>query len=224
MKFIKMISTPPMRNDQIIRYSGVRQTDPETLSIHLIDLQMMGYTIIKRMNLEYGEDIDTGKFLEKALLHDMDEVLTGDMPRSTKYYNPTILEEMKKVGEDAMRQVADNFFNDDEVFDIWDASKSGKEGVMVKVVDMLGVASKVLKEVELLGNNYFLKVAYEVRSHLLQLNDYLLEHSPFNERATTYLMDFIVEAHDEVERVWQERKLLAQRYGILDNIFQGKEV
>lgn len=224
MHFLRMISTPPMRTDQIVRYSGVRQTDPESLAMHLIDVQMMGYAMVKRMNSEYGETLDVGLYLEKALIHDMDEVLTGDMPRSTKYYNETILEEMKKVGEDAMRQVAENFFNDDEVFDIWDSAKSGKEGVMVKIVDMLSVASKVLKEVELLNNNYFLKVAYEVRQHLLDIADYLEHKSPFNKLATSYLTQIVMEAHGECERLWQERKHLAHRYGILENIFQGRGV
>jgi 5'-deoxynucleotidase YfbR-like HD superfamily hydrolase len=222
MHFTRMISTPPMRNDQIIRYSGVRQTDPESLSIHLVDVQMMGYAMIRTMNKDHGESINIGLYLEKALIHDLDEVLTGDMPRSTKYYNDTILQEMKAVADDAMYQVSRNFFNDEEVFKIWSESKSGKEGIVVKLVDMLCVASKVMKEVELLNNNYFLKVAYEVRPYLLELVKYLNKKSPFTESATEYLINLLQEAHDEVDGIWESRQHIAQSYGILENIFQGK--
>lgn len=224
MQFTRMISTPPMRNEQVVRYSGVKMVEPESLAVHLVDVQMMGYAMIRTMNKDHGESLNIGLYLEKALIHDLDEVLTGDMPRSTKYYNETILHEMKAVADDAMSQVSETFFNDEEVFTVWKASKEGKEGVIVKLVDMLCVASKVMKEVELLNNNYFLKVAYEVRDHLMYLVEYLQESSPFTSAATNYLVTTLIQAHDEVDRIWQERKILAHRYGILENIFQGKGV
>lgn len=222
-KFLQMVTSPVMRTDQIGRYSGVRQAEPESLAAHITDVQMMGYFLILKLNNEYGEDIDIGSFLEKALIHDIDEVLTGDVPRSTKYFNNDILRSMKNVACEAMTQMSNDCFQSDRVYKVWEESKSGKDGTIVKIADMLSVARKAMIEIEMLNNNYFLKVAYEVRAYLKEIADSLRVSSPYNPAATEYLISVILEAHDEIDRIWNSRKEIAERYGLLQNVFVPKK-
>lgn len=218
-EFVRTIASPQSRMDQVSRYSGTYQVEPETVSTHVTEVSIMGYSLILRLNSQYGEDINVGEFLEKTLVHDIDEVLTGDVPRSTKYYNQTILEELRRVADTAMDHLSKKCFSSDRVYKIWDESKTGKSGVIVKLADMLSVAKKTLVEIEMLGNNYFLKVAYEVRQYLEELVTYLNEKSPFNEEATQYLISVLKDAEAEIDRIWQERKDIAERYGLLNNVW-----
>ncbi|AMM44889.1 5'-nucleotidase [Bacillus phage SP-15] len=218
-EFVNQITSPQMRMDQVSRYSGTRQADPESVAIHVTDVSIMGYSLILRLNSQYGEDINVGEFLEKTIVHDIDEVLTGDVPRSTKYYNTTILNELRAVADTAMKHLSTKCFASDRVYTVWDESKQGKAGIIVKLADMLSVAKKTMIEIEMLGNNYFLKVAYEVRQYLAELVDYLNEKSPYNEEATQYLITILQDAESEVNRLWTDRKDIAERYGLLNNVW-----
>lgn len=219
-EFIKHIASPQMRMDQVIRYSGTRQADPENVAVHVTDVSILGYSLILKINSQYGEDVNVGEYLEKVLVHDLDEVLTGDVPRNTKYHNDTILGELRNIADTAMDHMTMKCFdNSSRVYQIWDESKEGKSGVIVKLADMLSVAKKTLVEVEMLGNNYFLKVAYEVRQYLRELLEYLDNESPFNEGATDYLKGIVVDAETEINHLWESRKELAERYGLLGNVW-----
>ncbi|AWD93069.1 5'-nucleotidase [Bacillus phage vB_BceM-HSE3] len=221
--FIKQVTSPLSRMHQIPRYAGVHQEYDENLAVHIADVQMVGYSLILVLNNQYGEDIDKGEFLEKALLHDSEEALSGDFPRSIKYYNESTLDALRYLGGVAMQQLVDSHFEgNQDVYTMWDKCKEGKSGVILKVVDMICVVKKTIIEIEMLNNNYFLKVAYEVREYLNEVKRYLEEKSPYNPAATQYLCALITEAHDEIDRIWESRKDVAIRYGLLDNVFTPK--
>lgn len=217
-KFNKFTSCPLMNMHNIFRYSGVKLVEPESLSSHIVEVQIMGYMILDHLNESYKENLDRGLYLEKALHHDLEESLTGDVCRPLKYYNNDIHHELEKVAQSTAKDIYRKYFeNTDEMYKLWDESKEGKEGVLVKIVDMLAVASKALREVVLLNNNYFLKVVYEVRHYLGDTLQYIQKYSPYNKESTEYLVNLILDAISEMDALWEDRKSISESYSILDN-------
>lgn len=217
-KFNQFTSCPLMNMHNIFRYSGVKLSEPESLSSHIVEVQMMGYMILDHLNHTYNEGLDYGLYLEKAFHHDLEESLTGDVSRPLKYHNPKVLKELQDVAEHTARELYTKYFdNYDRMIQLWDNAKHGKEGILVKIVDMLVVASKALREVELLNNNYFLKVVYEVSHYLEGTIDYVTKNSPYNEGSTKYLLDLMNDALNQVKTLWENKKDLAESYRILDN-------
>lgn len=223
--FTQLVSNPLMNMGNVYRYSGAKVAEPESLAMHIVDVQMMGYMILQDLNNQYGENLDAGVFLEKALHHDLEESLTGDVCRTLKYYNPSVLKELQDVAKLTAADIYLKYFNDEDsrLFKIWDESKSGKEGFIVKIVDMLTVASKALREVELLNNMYFLKVVYEVKEYLGDVIHILetKEDTGFSEESIGYLLVLVKDADSQLARVWDRYKELSDHYYILDNTLMG---
>ena len=215
--FSSFSSCPLMNMNNIYRYSGVKMSEQESLSSHIVEVEVMGYMLIDTLINKYGEDLDYGIFLEKAFHHDLEESLTGDVSRPLKYRNEKVLHELKVVADLIAKNIYNKYFIDSERFyKIWCDSKEGKEGTIVKIVDMLVVASKAFKEVSLLNNNYFLKVVYEVNKYLSETIKKFKDDTPFNAEATKYLVDIMEEANSDLSKIWEERGSIASKFSITD--------
>lgn len=123
-----------------------------------------GIDIQNKFNIE----IDFGKLLSGAVCHDMDETLTGDIPRPTKYYNKEMREAIAEVESDSISTIAKNLGQDRSKKNLIDDWKNAKgtatvEQLIVKIADLVGVVYKVWQEMIMLKNNCFLSVAKEIR-------------------------------------------------------------
>ena len=220
-KFLELINSQILNTDNTVRYSLIYQTKIETLSDHITDVMLLSYLIALRLN-SYGEQINVGLLLEKVLLHDLDEVLTGDIPRTTKYYSEAGLQAMREVADDAIKVIADSFLGAEGIVDTWRESKSGKEGIILHLTDMICVAKKTVKEIKMLGNGYFLKVAYEMRSNLDNLIEEIdnksYEFKLFNEKSLDYLRDVVSDAHVIMSELCNDSRLT--KYGVIDSVFR----
>src|SRR6202000_1170560 len=105
-----------------------------------------------------GHQVDLGKVLEKATLHDVDESIFGDIPRVTKYFSPGISAEFKKIEREGVEQLFKQL-KLEKLADVWkEAKDSSLEGQIVAVVDLAAVVFKVWSEIALYGNMSFLRV------------------------------------------------------------------
>ena len=184
-EFLKLASSPLMNLDHTYRYSGTKLVEAESLSQHIVDTIMMGLKVIDEINHIEEDAIDPQVYLMKAVYHDLEEVITGDIPRPLKYYNADTRDSLKDVADKVAKEFFSKEFNDGfESYNVWNYAKIGKEGFILKLVDTLVVANKVIKEVTMLNNYYMLRVAYEVSQYLKdiaqvnyfeneQINEYL---------------------------------------------------
>lgn len=197
-KFLEISSSPLMNLDHTYRYSGTKLVEPESLSQHITDTIMMGLKMIDAINHLAGDKIlDVDKYIKKAIYHDLEEVITGDVPRPLKYFD----EETHKSLEHVASQVANNlfreeFYEDSEShYNLWKFAKSGPEGYILKLVDMLVVVNKVVKEVNMLNNMYMLRVAHEVRQYTQSLRDSAVKSPYFgNVSVQDYIKDVLTGA------------------------------
>lgn len=218
-KFIDIISSPMMNTDSIQRYSGTKMVEPESLSAHILESQVMGYMIINYMNNVCGEDLDKGLYLEKALHHDLEESMTGDVIRTLKYYNTDVHREIQNVATSVAEEIYSKYLEDTngQLFLLWSTAKEGREGFILKLVDTLTVVNKVIREVEFLHNFYFLRVAYEVaiytRDLLMSLDS---KDGQYTEAALDYLKSVLIGALEVLDDILAKHKSTIERYNIVD--------
>ena len=100
-----------------------------------------------------GEVIDVGKLMAKAVIHDIEEVIVGDIASPTKYHSLRLTEEIQDLSSSAARHILSAFDSSEDLFHIWETSKKGTEGYIVALADKLAVVYKIQQEVEGFGNH-----------------------------------------------------------------------
>lgn len=205
-EFMELISSPLMNLDHTYRYSGTKLVEPETLSQHIVDTVMLGLKLIDKLDSISQNDILVIPeiYILKAVYHDLEEVITGDIPRPLKYYNEDTLSSMKQVADEvALKLFSSEFHEGHTHYKVWDSAKDGNEGYILKIVDTLVVVNKVVKEVSLLSNHYMLRVAHEVSTYVHKIKKDIEDNgSPLNDSmADKYLLRVLEGASDTLSQL-----------------------
>lgn len=220
-QFYKLISNPILNTDNTIRYSLLYQSKPESLANHITDVSTLSYLLALQLIHECDEELNVGLLLEKVLVHDFDEVLTGDIPRTTKYYSEEGLTALRGVASDAMKVLASTVPGGARLEDTWKSAKQGKEGMILEVADMICVSRKVVTEFSMLGNGYFLKVAYEMGLNLDELRNELddpsTDFSLFNKSSIRVLKGLLRDTRMAMSDICADDRLT--KNGVVNNVF-----
>lgn len=121
-----------------------------------------------------GLNLDRGVLLSKAILHDLDEMLTGDFPRPLKYFNPGVRNMLNEVSRTIFTAWASRTgFSSDLHQETLDA-KEGPEGLIVKFADLVTVVSYVTEEFRM-GNRLLLSKLGEVSRYMQEFRICLWE-------------------------------------------------
>jgi len=126
------------------RYSQTRLLNPESVMEHTGFNGLICYVICERLN-QLGEELDTGLAVMKAMVHDVDEIITGDIPMPTKYYSSEITKSLKKLSHDAMTSISTDL-GLPKMLKHWEWAKTGREGAVVALADIIAVVNKVWQE------------------------------------------------------------------------------
>lgn len=191
-KFLELVSSPLMNLDHTYRYSGTKLAEAETLSQHIVDTIMMGLKIIDTLDHK-GMDLSAKEYIMKATYHDLEEVITGDIPRPLKYHDDVTLKSMRDVADEVAEDLFKKEFSEWKLhFDRWSDAKEGAEGYVLKLVDNLVVVNKVVKEVSLLHNYYMLRVAHEVSQYTTELKNHTGEYIvSWTDEAKEYIYELL---------------------------------
>jgi|TARA_R110000851_G_scaffold95852_1_gene208059 5'-deoxynucleotidase len=137
------------------RYSSLRLVQQESVMEHTGFVCLLAYILCEHINKFSGEKIDTSSALQKAVVHDIDEIITGDIPRPTKYYNKETRKAFEKIEKAGVKKVGNNLGLTEEnsnFFKNWENSKQGKEGEIIRLCDLASVVFKIREEVMFLSN------------------------------------------------------------------------
>lgn len=139
------------------RYSAQPVISRENVAEHSFWTAMIGVTICLQL-----DPMDTdmpARVALKALLHDIEECMTGDLVRDMKYASDELRDAIKKVEQDFLRNLLDPL--DDvgkSMYEIWENSKDQTySGQIVALADALSVISYCTKEWEL-GNSNLMEI------------------------------------------------------------------
>ena len=95
--FFAMLS----RMKYIQRWALMRNSYPENISEHSLEVAMLSHALATIGNVRLGKDLDADKAALIAVFHDCPEIITGDMPTPIKYYNADTQDAFKKVEDEA---------------------------------------------------------------------------------------------------------------------------
>lgn len=177
-----------MEYESVFRFSRNRLIFPENLVSHIGMVTILGTYIMDAINDDWVSDNpdaryldpmfsdhDYGDFLKFAVVHDMDEIVTGDIARPTKYANGVVLRSLKSLEEQSVERIVKDY-NLPEGWDYrWHVAKEGKAGYVLKVSDFLCVIATCYREINLYGNKQFSKVAAEACDFGIELVNNLQE-------------------------------------------------
>ena len=131
------------------------------------------FVAIYSLRLAYKYDVDTGEVLERAIVHDMEEVITGDIPTPTKYANEQIKTAIKSLEEEAAVRISQEYFYG--CMDTpWSKAKDIRDdpGTVVYIADMAAVVYKIWVE-RALGNKDFMKYTENIYGRLVQAQGFI---------------------------------------------------
>lgn len=170
------------------RYSMVALTRDESVLEHSGMVALTCLMICRRLELP---DDDVGIVLTRALLHDLDEIVHGDVARPTKHHSPQTRALFANLSDKALRKLEVHLglsFHSDVV-----SAKAGELGLIVALADVLAVVYKFWDEMLVRGNLSMINQARNVRPQLVKLNK-KFKASNFNNK--DFISEVIREAMD----------------------------
>ena len=173
------------RMKYIERWALMRNSRPENLSEHSLDVAMIAHALCVIGNVRFGRDLQAEKAALIGIYHDASEIITGDMPTPIKYFNQDIKNAYKEIESMADRKLLERIPDDlRPAFEsIFNESEDENERYMrrlVKAADKLSALIKCIEE-ERAGNTEFSSAKKTIEEALAQLSGQLPEVAVFME-------------------------------------------
>tara|TARA_R110002020_G_scaffold264508_2_gene479276 strand:- start:240 stop:932 length:693 start_codon:yes stop_codon:yes gene_type:complete len=174
MNIVKLFSVSQGMS-AIKRYSGLHLIHEESVMEHTGFVCLFVYSLSEEINASCyptitHSEINIGKALKKAVVHDVDEVITGDIPRPTKYYNKETVNVFSEIAHQGINSILDELkihsVTKNKILSDWYNSKKDREGFIVALADLASVVYKLWEEIILLGNKKLLRQAKEVNENI----------------------------------------------------------
>jgi len=149
-----MLIGMPTRLRYVNRFSTCRVIKQESVAEHCFFVALYSLIISKWVadNCKNLAPLNVQEILARALLHDLDEAATGDVPRFFKYSDPALKTHLDEVAAEGVYQIAKKLWDNAGaigwiVFS-WRAAKNDTpEGRILEFADFLSVLSYSWEEV-----------------------------------------------------------------------------
>ncbi len=145
---------------QIKRYHATPLHQNETVAEHSFYVAMIARSLCGLLE-ESGTKVNTLEVVDKALIHDIEEMFSGDIIQPFKHANPRLkkligelnTKFVEKAFEGLPKQMAAHFKN------LWAEYHEGREleDKIVKVADILSLIAYCLEQIKL-GNTYMVEI------------------------------------------------------------------
>ena len=164
-KFFAFIS----RMKFINRWSLMRNTSYESLSVHSHEVSIIAHALCILGNKRLGKDYNADKAAVFALYHDASEIITADMPTPVKYDNANIKKAYKDIenvaSEKLITMLPDDLKEDYREILFYDEDYKK----IIKAADKISAIIKCEEELKM-GNLEFKKARETCMQSLEKLN------------------------------------------------------
>ncbi len=159
------------RMKYITRWGLMRNTLPENIQEHSLQVAIIAHALAVIRNRLYGGSLNPDRIAVLAMYHDCDEIITGDMPTPIKYFNPEIYRAYKDVENVSKNRLLSLlpgelsgeysaiFFHENEGSDNWK---------IVKAADRIAAYIKCVEEVKA-GNKEFKKASEAILKSITEI-------------------------------------------------------
>ncbi len=141
----------------IRRWGLMHNTYPENIQEHSLRVAMIAHALAVIRNRLFAGGVNPDRLAVLGLYHDAAEVLTGDLPRPVKYFNPEIetsYRRIETVAREKLLGMVPDTLREDYAALFRQESASAVEQELVKTADKLCAYMKCLEEVTA-GNREF---------------------------------------------------------------------
>jgi 5'-deoxynucleotidase YfbR-like HD superfamily hydrolase len=186
------------------RFSNANLIHRESVLEHTGQVALCCYFICLEIK---ASDAVMALVLRRAAVHDVEEMLTGDIPRNVKHANEATKKAFDVLQTNAIDQIAISLelTGDPGGFRLAHAfAKTGKEGMILELADVLAVVYKVHHEAVERGNRSMMSRASTCRSHLTAVAHKIKDSDAFHAgeiHSIMYLIDQAKKVIDEAERL-----------------------
>jgi 5'-deoxynucleotidase len=139
------------------RWGLMHSTRPENIQEHSLRVAMIAHALAVIRNRLFTGGVNPDRLAVLGLYHDAAEVLTGDLPRPVKYFNPEIetsYRRIETVAREKLLGMVPDALREDYAALFRQESASAGEQELVKAADKLCAYMKCLEEVTA-GNREF---------------------------------------------------------------------
>ena len=91
----------------IDRWALMRNSRPDTLSEHSLEVAMVAHALCVIGNVRHGRSLDAERAALLGIYHDAPEIITGDLPTPVKYYSSRITGAYREVEAAATASLLD---------------------------------------------------------------------------------------------------------------------
>ena len=179
--FFAMLS----RMKYINRWGLMRNTQPENISEHSLEVAILAHALATLRNRRFGGKVNAERAALLGLFHDATEIVTGDLPTPVKYYNPkirTAYREVEAVAQSKLLSYLPEDIREDYRPLLGHTDKEEELWRLVKAADKLSALIKCVEE-KRMGNDEFKKAEETLLSaikemHLPEADCFLQEFLP----------------------------------------------
>ena len=161
------------RMKYIDRWALMRNSRPENLSEHSLEVACIAHALATIANVRYGRTLDASRAALVGLYHDASEIITGDMPTPVKYHDHQLRDAYKQVEHEAQERLLDHLPQDlrpsfAELFSPHDTDDDRYLWQLVKAADRLSALIKCVDEAQA-GNTEFRTAEVTTRERVDEL-------------------------------------------------------
>ena len=151
----------------IARWGLMYNTRTENLSEHSMECAVLAHALALIGNAKFQKKYDANRILSAALYHDMNEVLTGDLPTPVKYYNEEIKRSYKEIEGIANKKLISMLPEalQEDYRALIEVPADSYEHILVKAADKISAYIKCIEELRS-GNREFSKAESALKKEI----------------------------------------------------------
>ena len=154
----------------IDRWSLMRNTWPENVQEHSLQVAMIAHALALIGNKKFERSVDPEKIACQALFHDVSEVITGDLVTPIKYFNPEIrnaYDSIEQAAEEKLLSLVPEEFLE-EYRALFKAKEDPEAKKYIKAADRICAYLKCVEELRA-GNDEFRAAKRSIQEQIEKL-------------------------------------------------------